>query len=255
MEELKFHLSAFEGPLDLLLKLIMKNKVSIWDIPITLILDQYLEYLLAAEAMEAEVEMEFVAMVATLMMIKSSMMLPGEEAAADEEDPRIKLARALDAYRAAKEAAADLAPRFAVYGGRLVKEPEVIEDTQELAPHDPELLRGAYTAIIRRAVFAVPAEVRGATEEAMIASAIPIRPVSVTGKIIGVMKRLYREGELSHDDIISKNGTRGEMIATFMGVLELLRAGRVKLREDERGTMWFRLVKRGEAEDTNRQSE
>ncbi|MBR4087166.1 MAG: segregation/condensation protein A, partial [Clostridia bacterium] len=93
MEQLKFSLEVFSGPLELLLHLISKNKVSIYDIPISLILEQYMEYIEDLKKMDLEVSSEFIEMAAHLMLIKSRMLLPKAET--EEEDPRMSLAEAL----------------------------------------------------------------------------------------------------------------------------------------------------------------
>ena len=98
---LTYKLEQFEGPLDLLLSLIQKNKVSITDIPISLICDQYLEYITQAQKLDMELASEFIVMASELMLIKSKMLLPKEEES--EEDPRATLTDALLRYQQAKE--------------------------------------------------------------------------------------------------------------------------------------------------------
>ena len=92
-----FKLEVFDGPLDLLLHLISKNKVSIYDIPISLILEQYMEYIDDLKKMDLEVSSEFIEMAANLMYIKSKMLLPKPEP--EEEDPREELVRRLLEYK------------------------------------------------------------------------------------------------------------------------------------------------------------
>ena len=99
-EKMTFHLSAFDGPLDLLLHLIAKNKVNIYDIPISLILEQYMEVLREAQEADMEVAGDFIAMAAQLMLIKSRMLLPKEKnEAEEEEDPRTQLVEQLLEYQ------------------------------------------------------------------------------------------------------------------------------------------------------------
>ena len=105
MDELTFRLDSFEGPLDLLLKLITKNKVDILDIPIALILDQYMEYVEEMRKLDMDTAGEFVAMASELMLIKSRMLLPKAKTDGGEEDPRRDLAAALIEYKRMKEAA------------------------------------------------------------------------------------------------------------------------------------------------------
>ena len=103
IEQLTYRLDQFEGPLDLLLALISKNKVSITDIPIAIICDQYMEYIEQAQKMDLDVASEFIVMASELMLIKSRMLLPHEEG--NENDPRREIADALLLYQQAKLAA------------------------------------------------------------------------------------------------------------------------------------------------------
>ena len=110
MKEVTFHLEVFDGPLDLLLHLLSKNKVEIKDIPIAAILDQYLEYIRRMQEFDMEVASEFITMAAQLMYIKSKMLLPVYEDTA-EEDPRAGLVEALLEYQRIKEAGSVLSLR------------------------------------------------------------------------------------------------------------------------------------------------
>lgn len=125
MDEINYHLPIFEGPLDLLLSLISKNKVDISDIPIALIFDQYMEYINMAEAVNMELAGDFIVMAAELMLIKSKMLLPAPEKT--EEDPRASLAAALMEYSRIKAAAEMLTDYYTESGGRVAKEPESLE--------------------------------------------------------------------------------------------------------------------------------
>ena len=107
MEQLKFSLEVFSGPLELLLHLISKNKVSIYDIPISLILEQYMEYITRMQDMDMEVAGEFIDMASRLMLIKSRMILP-RESDDPKDDPRTEIIDALLEYQKAKENADEL---------------------------------------------------------------------------------------------------------------------------------------------------
>ena len=108
MEHLTYKLENFEGPLDLLLTLIQKNKVSIYDIPIAMITEQYLEAIEGIEEMNLENTSEFLVMASQLLYIKSKMLLPKTQEEEDEEDPREELARRLYEYQQYKEASEEL---------------------------------------------------------------------------------------------------------------------------------------------------
>jgi len=232
MEELQFKLEAFEGPLDLLLKLIEKNKVSILDIPIALILDQYMAHIDAMRAMDMDVAGEFIVMAAELMLIKSKMLLP-KKPEAEEEDPRARLAAALLEYQKAKEFAAALGQRYARFDGRIVKDPEVIEADVELAPHSAALLESAFRRILARNRALAAEEGEKPRPERLLTNILVSKPVSIPAKILGVMRLLYRRGDTDLDQLLLTAGSRGELIALFMALLELLHAQRISLIETD----------------------
>ena len=149
MVELTYRLDQFEGPLDLLLMLIQKNKVSITDIPIVMICDQYLEYLAAAEQMDLEIASEFIVMASKLMIIKSRMLLPHEEGT--ENDPRREIQDAVLLHLRAKQAALSLRPMYEEYSGRYVKGTDDVPPEKGLPLNlDPDMLIKALNAVLRR---------------------------------------------------------------------------------------------------------
>ena len=146
MEQLTYKLEIYEGPLDLLLDLIDKNKIDIMNIPISLICDQYMEYIEQARAMDLELAGEFIVMASELLYIKSKMLLPRIEP--DEEDPRANLAEALLIYKQAKDAAELLAPMYSSFSGRTEKEEDEIKAPNEVPEGlSPELLKKALGVI------------------------------------------------------------------------------------------------------------
>ena len=126
MENMTYKLTDFEGPLDLLIALIEKNKINILDIPIALLCDQYLQFLAEAQAMDMEVATDFLNMASQLMVWKSEMLIPHEEEA--EKAPRFDLSDILIRHQHAKEAAPKMHPLYAYFSNRMVK------DTDEIAP-------------------------------------------------------------------------------------------------------------------------
>ena len=148
MENINYKLEAFEGPLDLLLKLIDKNKVQITDIPISLIFEQYMEYIEYMQRMDMEVAGEFIVMASELMLIKSKMLLPKPE---DEtEDPRAALAAALAEYQRMKQATVYLQGQFGQYSGRMIKDTdEVKPDSGKLEPQQADALRRVMLSMLR----------------------------------------------------------------------------------------------------------
>ncbi|MFQ9149721.1 MAG: segregation and condensation protein A [Eubacteriales bacterium] len=138
METVNYKLEVFEGPLDLLLRLIEKNKVKITDIPIAEIFAQYMEYIDLMHRMDMEVAGEFIVMASELMLIKSKMLLPRDEK--EEEDPRAKLAAALAEYARMKEAADYLTSQLSDFSGRVTKDTdEVKPDSGRLEDQDPQV--------------------------------------------------------------------------------------------------------------------
>ena len=149
IEQVTYRLDQFEGPLDLLLTLISKNKVSITDIPIALICDQYMEYIEEAQKMDPDVASEFIVMASELMLIKSRMLLPHEEG--NENDPRREIADALMLYQQAKLVAQELKPRYDEYSGRFVKGTDEIPPEKGLPLNlDSGMLIKALESVLRR---------------------------------------------------------------------------------------------------------
>ncbi len=235
MSELNFRLEVFEGPLDLLLSLIAKNKVDIYDIPIALILDQYMAYIEQMQLMDMEVAGEFIVMAAELMLIKSRMLLPKPELpSGEDEDPRAELARALAEYKRAKEAALYLSEQYARYAGRIAKEPEVFNSRSDLPEHiDLSLLEKAMQRVLIRNSN-LPELAR--ESERTIRRLLAAKVVPVSAKIMTVMRYLYRHGTSDFEDILMTASSRSELIAIFAATLELLKVQRVKMTvtEDER---------------------
>ena len=126
-------LEVFEGPLDLLLHLIEKNKVDIYDIPIVLITEQYIDYVSQMDARDMDVMSEFLVMAATLVRIKSKMLLPPEEEEEDEpEDPRQELVERILEYKMYKYASFELKDRQVDAGRMLYKESTITDDIRDI---------------------------------------------------------------------------------------------------------------------------
>ncbi len=214
---------VFEGPLDLLLALIAKNKVSIYDIPIQLIFEQYMEYISKMEMFNMEIASSFIVMAAQLMVIKSRMLLPPKED--DEEDPRQELVDMLLEYQRAKEAAAELHDRELTYMGRFEKPPEKIEAEPEYSlSHDIQLLREAFVRAYSRK-FA--SEELAPLEEPIDELITATKQISITEKIqsvVGVLKSVKRTTLRS---VFFSSETKHELVATFLALLELIKGKRV----------------------------
>ena len=229
MDAINYRLETFEGPLDLLLSLIQKNKMSIDNIQINVICEQYLEYISAAQSLDMELASEFIVMASELMLIKSKLLLPKPEE--EEEDPRATLADALQKYQQAKEAAKKMALLYPRFSGRLEKDTDEISiDKTFVLDQDIEALCLAVRRIItfnenrpkvERSVFTP-----------MISS--PIVPVEV--KITGILNKMRKKTVTSLKEILSDSVSLPDLIAIFLGVLELIKIRKILIHENE-GTL------------------
>ena len=225
METVTYRLDEFEGPLDLLLTLIHKNKVNISDIPIALICDQYVAAIAEAQAIDMDVAAEFLVMASELMLIKSKMLLPRPE---DEtEDPRAQLTDALLRYQQAKEAVAKLTPLHAYYQGRMVKDTDEISvDKTFVQDQDVTSLLSA----VRRIIAYNNALERAANTAFTPMIAKPIIPVEI--KIVSILRSIEARGAATVDELLSGEATLPDLIASFLGVLELIKIRKLIIADD-----------------------
>ena len=222
IEQLTYRLDQFEGPLDLLLTLISKNKVSISDIPISLICDQYMEYIEQAQKMDPDIASEFIVMASELMLIKSRMLLPHEEGT--ENDPRREIADALMLYQQAKIVAGELKPRYDEYSGRFVKGTDEVPPEKGLPLNlDANMLVKALESVLKR--MKVADAQRKPSE--LVNPLIKHKVVSVEEKIEEMCAVLDRTGETSLFNLLKDSESRAELVARFMGMLELIKLRRV----------------------------
>ena len=224
MEQITYRLDQFEGPLDLLLTLITKNKVSIYDIPIALICDQYMEAINQAQKMDLEIACEFIVMASELMLIKSKMLLPHEEGT--ENDPRREIANALDIYQKAKLAATKLRPLYDEYSQRFIKGTDDVPPEKGLPLNlDPQLMLKALQSVLRRMRIAEQER----KPQDLVNPLIKHKIVSVEEKIQEILELLEYQGEASLFYLLKDADSRAELVARFMGVLELIKIGRIKI--------------------------
>jgi segregation and condensation protein A len=221
---LKVKLDAFEGPLDLLLHLVKKNEVEVASIPIATITDQYLAYLDLLHELNLDVAGEYLVMAATLLHIKSRMLLPGEEQEEEEgEDPRAQLVQQLLEYQRYREAAEELAKRKMLERDVFARPPtaEADEDKEEM------LLEVSLGDLLD----ALQEVLKQATTDA--AHAIVPEEVSVTECLCAVVDQLKAEGELFFFDLFPQNTSRLRILVTFLALLELVRTHMVRVRQEE----------------------
>ncbi len=222
IEQVTYRLDQFEGPLDLLLTLISKNKVSITDIPISLICDQYMEYIEEAQKMDPDIASEFIVMASELMLIKSRMLLPHEEG--NENDPRREIADALLLYQQAKLVANELKPRYDEYSGRFVKGTDEIPPEKGLPLNlDSGMLIKALESVLKR--LKVADAQRKPSE--LVNPLIKHKVISVEEKIDQMCKVLEEVGEASLFTLLRDSESRSEVVARFMGILELIKLRRI----------------------------
>ena len=247
IEQVTYRLDQFEGPLDLLLTLISKNKVSITDIPIALICDQYMEYIEQAQKMDPDIASEFIVMASELMLIKSRMLLPHEEGT--ENDPRREIADALLLYQQAKLVANELKPRYEEYSGRYTKGTDDVPPEKGLPLNlDPALLVQALESVLKRVKVAEA----GRTPKELVNPLIKHKVISVEEKIEEMCALLEEQEEASLFFLLKDSESRSELVARFMGILELIKLRRITITTvtviedvveyDEKGLdMMFRL--------------
>ena len=228
MEQLTYKLEIYEGPLDLLLDLIDKNKIDIMNIPISLICDQYMAYIEQARAMDLELAGEFIVMASELLYIKSKMLLPRVEP--DEEDPRASLAEALLIYKKAKEAAELLAPMYSSYSGRTEKEEDEVKTPNEVPEGlSPELLKKALSVVSIRLHELEAAHSRN------LSPLVKGEVVPVSDKIHEIVHSLKKKPTtLLH--VMRSASSRSALIATFMALLELIKERTILLYEEDNDT-------------------
>ena len=222
IEQLTYRLDDFEGPLDLLIALIQKNKVSITDIPIVMICDQYMEYIREAERMDLEIASEFIVMASELMLIKSKMLLPHEEGT--ENDPRREIQNAVLLHMRAKQAALELRPMYDEYSGRYVKGTDDVPPEKGLPLNlDTALLTRALGVVLKR--IKVAEAMRKPTE--LVNPLIKHKVVSVEAKIDEICELLEEREEASLFFLLKAADSRPELVARFMGILELIKIRRI----------------------------
>lgn len=237
-----FRLDHFEGPLDLLLHLISKNKVSIYDILIAQILEQYMAVLNDARAMDMDVAGDFIAMAAQLVYIKSKMLLPKHEQA-DTEDPRAQLVEMLLEYQRIKLAAPYLRAQGETGRDLFVRPPE---PSHPAAPqeyrHTPQDLVRAGRNLLRRAERRVPPSAQA------FSGIVGREAVPVGEKIAQILKQFLRHSRLRFSRLFRGAKSRSEAVATFLAVLELSKNRRIHI-EGEGDDVELRLVPPGEEDD------
>lgn len=231
---------VFEGPLDLLLHLIKQDKIDIYDIPIAQITRQYLDYLEIMKELNLEIASEFLVMAATLIYIKSRMLLPPDETipVEEQEDPRAGLVQRLLEFQAFKEASTTLREREEVWTktfSRPSLDQKEVAVEAELYLFDITIfdLLGALRKLLKKA----PPEAIIITKEAL----------TVKDKIALILEKMEAEESVRFDSLFAEDRTKVEIIVTFLALLEVLRLNLVRAYQDrDFGAIW--IMRQQEAE-------
>lgn len=227
--DLAIRLPAFEGPLDLLLYLIRRNEVDIYDIPIEHVTAQYIEILGSMEKLDLEIAGEFFVMAATLMYIKSRMLLPkkdqgvNQDVEEEELDPRWELVQQLLEYRKFKEAAEDI-QKLILNSNDLISRigpKEAVEAVERpLKPVDRVDLWNTFNQVLRRLA------------ERITEGEIHAEQVTVADRMELILSRIEQERSFLFSDLFESTTTLTTIVASFLAVLELTRLGKINLQQD-----------------------
>lgn len=234
---LSVKLEAFEGPLDLLLHLIEKNKVDIYDIPIVEITEQYLDYIKAMETEDMNVMSEFLVMAATLLEIKCRMLLPKEvNEEGEEEDPRAELVQKLLEYKMYKYMSYELKDRQVDAARTLFKEktlPKEIEDYRPpvnmeelLGDADLGKLQELFRMVMRRQEDKID-PVRSTFGQ------IEKDEVDMDAKTAYIEQYIHIHKTFSFRELLEKQHSRMEIIVTFLIMLELMKTGQISIVQED----------------------
>lgn len=223
-QTITFKLEDFEGPLDLLLHLVSKNKMNLYEIEIVSLIDQYVSMVNGLPVYQMESASEFIEMAAQLVQMKSFLLLPKSEEA---ERMKQELTGRLVEYSVCRQAAARLrAMEQGVYAA--VREPAPFQpDTEYSLRHDASLLVRAWDAMRGRGQSRRPPR----PEQFEPLTTAPV--VSVASRIIHVLRGLMTGRVRRLRELFRRDGSRSQSVATFLAVLELVRAGRIRIGEDE----------------------
>lgn len=212
----------FEGPMDLLVHLIKKNEVDIYDIPIAMITEQYLTYLEWLKSMNVDFAGDFLVMAATLTHIKSRMLLPTVADEDDDEDPRMEIARPLAEYLQLKSAAEELSRRALLGEDTFVRQPVEVRD---LVPRDEEFIKiGLFELIdaFQQILKNISAEDRlDLTSDS----------ISVKDRISELVDLFEEKKSLTFDELFADDPTKSDVIITFLAILEMVKLCLVRLAQ------------------------
>lgn len=236
---LEVKLEAFEGPLDLLLHLIEKNKIDIYDIPIVEITEQYLEYIRQMEAEDMNVMSEFLVMAATLLDIKCRMLLPPEvNEEGEEEDPRAELVQKLLEYKMYKYMSFELKDMQSSAGRNFYKPETMPEEVAAFKPPvDYEELIGDVTLTRLHTIFKGVMKRQEDKVDQVRSSFGKIEKdeVNIDEKAVYVETFIRNHKKFSFRELLEKQHSKMEVIVTFLVVLELMKVGKITVEQESIG--------------------
>ena len=224
MDKLSYKLESFEGPLDLLLHLIAKNKLNIYDINNCELVSQYLDCINKMKEQDMDLSSDFLEMASRLVYIKSVSLLPKDN---ESEQLKDKLSGELIEYRTVKLLAAELAKNTDGFS-KFVRRPDMPEvDQTYVLTHDSGVLSHWYLAAVGRGLRRLPPPTTAF--EPLVKK--PVIPVSA--KIVYIMRRLFNGVKVKYKSIFSEVKSKSEAVATFLAVLELIRGGRIAMDDED----------------------
>ncbi|MEY8236141.1 segregation/condensation protein A [Lachnospiraceae bacterium 66-29] len=233
--DLKVKLQVFEGPLDLLLHLLEKNKVSIYDIPIVEITNQYMEYISEMKRQDLNIVSEFLVMAATLLDIKSRMLLPKEEKEEIQEDPRAELVQKLLEYKMYKCMSYELKDRQVDAQKVMFKTPTIPDEVRKY--QEPVNLEELLSNVTLKKLNAIFKSIMRKREDKID----PIRSkfgkiekeeVSLEERMVYLEQYAIAHRNFSFRGILEAQSTKMEIIVTFLSILELMKTGKILISQE-----------------------
>ncbi len=223
MDQDRYHiqLDVFEGPMDLLVHLIRKNEVDIYDIPIAAIADEYLEYVEMMQAMNIDLAGDFLVMAATLTHIKSRLLLPRHFDEEDDEDPRMEIVRPLAEYLQLKEAAESIGTRHLLGDSVFARSPEPMQfDDRE----DEVIMVGLFELI-----DAFSKILENAERDDLVT--VTAETVSVKERISQIADILEEKQTVTFPELFEEGCTKSDIIVTFLALLEMTKLSIIKIAQ------------------------
>ena len=214
----------FEGPMDLLVHLVRKNEVDIYDIPVALIMDQYMEYIKLMNVLNIDLAGEFLVMAATLAHIKSRMLLPvDQEQEEEEEDPRMEIVRPLEEYLQLQYAAEDLTDRNQLDWDVFIR---CYGNGNERPDEEPD---GLVQVSLFELIDAFQKIIKRVSPEHLFN--ITVDTISVKSRISEIADLLEGRGSVTFEDLFEKEVTKSQLIVTLLAILEMAKVQVIRIMQ------------------------